>query len=78
MHKGGGGALGISKQISKAWSRRDLRPGGMIWSMLSCLRDLLLVLFPSVWPRADLADSACQAYPLGRDALKSANLGGKG
>ena len=50
----------------------------MIWSVLRCLRDLLLVLCPSAWPRADLADSACEAYPLGRDALRFPKLGGKG
>lgn len=31
VHRGGGDALGISKQISKAWARRDLRPAGTIY-----------------------------------------------
>lgn len=36
----------------------------MICSVLSCLRDLLLVLFPSAWPRADSADPLCEIYPM--------------
>lgn len=64
--------------ISKAWARSDLRSGGTIRRALSCSKDLLPLLFPSAWPGADLADSACESSPLGRDAPRFTKLGGKG
>lgn len=49
----------------------------MIWSVLSCLRDLLLVLFPSACPRAALSDPEREIYPLGRAAVRFVKLGEK-